>query len=598
MYFLVLGGLIRLAGDSDFALRFPSAAAATLLVPATWAAARLLARQRIVPPAAPLWAAGFVALNPFLLWYGREARMYSLVPLLAVVSTYWLLRWTEAPSLRRAQLYFSFYALALILLLGTHFLSFFILPVQAAVIFLHLVKQNPRRAVAVTALMLGAGLILAFASARWILQGIGSGTNFSRVPLPVLAADLLNAFSLGLSVDLVRVRGLDYVFATVAIVGAWWPLRRRNGIPRYAWLLPALVVVPVIELDIVQNLQPAYMNARHLSLISVAFVLLVGAGCAAVWQRWRWAGALLGALLVGGMVYSTVNYFTLPQYAKDDFAAVGADLAAELQPGDAVAVLPVQMTRLYEHYLPLGALETDEQAGPEAAPGWIAVPRIDQPFEATQAVLDRLLKTHRRVWLVSSGMVPLSPYQEETGKWLASNAFLARDLNYSSNTLLSLKLFLPYPPVIDTLPANVEHRAGAVFGDKIRLDAFDVGAPLTAVSSTPITLYWQPLQKIDRRYKYALRLVSLAADGSLRTLASTEHEPYDGRLPTNWWAPGPEIYEYTGLPQVDVSGVPPGSLRLALQMYDAETLEKLPVTRAPDGGALADEYTVLMPFER
>jgi hypothetical protein len=33
-------------------------------------------------------------------------------------------------------------------------------------------------------------------------------------------------------------------------------------------------------------------------------------------------------------------------------------------------------------------------------------------------------------------------------------------------------------------------------------------------------------------------------------------------------------------------------------MYDAETLEKLPITGTPEGAVPADEHTVLMPFER
>ena len=597
-YFLLLGGLIRVAGESDLVLRFPSAAAATLLVPAAWAMARLLARRRIVPPATPLWAAAFMALNPFLLWYGREARMYSLVPLLALVSTYWLLRWTGAPHGKRARLYLAAYAIALVTLLCTHFLSFLILPVHAAVIFFRLGTENRRRAALAALAVLAAALVIGLASAVWVLHGTGGGANFSRVSLPMLAADLLNAFSLGLSVDIGQVRWLDYTFGVVAIVGALWVLRRRPIAPE-GWLLPAWVIVPVLELDIIQRIQPAYMNARHMSLIGAAFVLLVAAGCAAVWEQRRWAGALLGTLLVAGMAYSTVNYFTLSQYAKDNFAQVGADLAAEMQPGDGVVLLPAHMIELYQHYLPLDTLETatSERTG-SSLRGWAALPKLTEPYGSTEAVLKDMLQKYRRVWLVASGMVPLSPYQDETRNWLSSHAFLARDLQYESNTLLWLKLYLPQAPILPELPSDLQHRVTAAFGDKIRLDGYQIGEPLTSASSTPVTLYWQPLQKIDRRYKYILRLVSQEQDGSLRTLSTTEQEPYKGLMPTIWWAPGAEIFEYTGLPRPAPFEGAPASLRLAIQMYDAETLEKLPVTGTPEGGALADQYTVLMPFER
>lgn len=595
VYFLVLGGLIRLAGESDFVLRFPSALAATLLVPMAWAFARLLERRRLAPRGTAPWAALFMTLNPFLLWYGREARMYTLVPLLALLSAYCLLRFTTDEPQRRPRLILLWYVLSLGLLLGTHFLSFLILPVHAGLLFVYLRQRNPRRATIVAVAVLGVGLIAGLVAAGWILRGMGSGSNFSRVPFLTLVADLLNAFSLGLSVDLAQVRWLDYLFGAVALLGAMWALRPRPTVPREAWLLPAFVVVPIIELQIIQQVQPAYMNARHMSLVSAAFVLCLAAGCAAVWGQRRWAGGLLGLVLVGGMAYSTFNYFTSPVYQRDNFAQVGADLAREMLPGDAIVLSPAHMIRLYQHYLPVDTLDAGT-SGDGQRP-WAALPMFHGSFEDTEARLQALLNQHRRVWLVASGMVPLTTYQQETREWLGERAFLARDLQYPSNTLLWLKLYLPEPPILDELPADVDQRVTVVFGDKIRLDGFDVGAALNSQSSIPVTLYWQPLEKIERRYKYVLRLVSVAADGSLLTVAQTDQEPYQGSLPTTWWSPGPEIFEIVALPPRAAFDIADGSLRLALEMYDAETLDKLPVTGVPAGATRADEYTVLMPFE-
>ena len=45
-YFVFLGLMLRAAGISEFALRFPAVIAATLLVPAAWALARRLTRSR------------------------------------------------------------------------------------------------------------------------------------------------------------------------------------------------------------------------------------------------------------------------------------------------------------------------------------------------------------------------------------------------------------------------------------------------------------------------------------------------------------------------------------------------------------------------
>jgi mannosyltransferase len=601
VYFLVLGAFVRLAGESDFVLRFPSAAAATLLVPMAWAFARLLERRRLAPRGTAGWAALFIALNPFLLWYGREARMYTFVPLFALLSTYCLLRWTvDAPENRPRGLLLGYFA-AMGLLFGTHFLSILIIPVHAGLVFTYQYQRNRRRAVIAASAALAAGLVFGLIAERWILSGVGSGTNFSRVPFLMLVQDLLNAFSLGLSVDLAKVRWLDYLFGVVALVGAAWAFRPRPSVPREAWLMPALVVVPVLALHLIQQFQPAYMNARHMSLISAAFTLLVAAGCATIWQQHRWAGGLLGLVLIGGMAYSTFNYFTLPDYRRDLFAQVGADLAAEILPGDGLVLSPAHMIRLYRHYLPVDALEaatlsgTAESGNPQR--GWAALPPLHGDVPMTEARLREMFAQHQRVWFVASGMVPLSPFQEETRAWFESNAFLARELSYPSNTLLRLRMYLPQPPITPELPESVEHRVTVSFGDKIRFDGYDIGEALDAQSATAVTLYWQPLEKIERRYKRILRLVAVGGDGSLQTLSRSEQEPYNGLLPTIWWSPGPEIYELTSLPRFEPFDEPRANLRMALEVYDAETLEKLPVTGASEGVSLFDEHTVLMPFE-
>jgi 4-amino-4-deoxy-L-arabinose transferase-like glycosyltransferase len=71
-FFAILGLMLRLAGTSEFALRFPSVMAATLIVPAAWILARRLERYRALPPGTSAWAAFLAALNPFYLWFGQR----------------------------------------------------------------------------------------------------------------------------------------------------------------------------------------------------------------------------------------------------------------------------------------------------------------------------------------------------------------------------------------------------------------------------------------------------------------------------------------------------------------------------------------------
>ena len=81
LYFLLLYLNVRLAGDSEFALRWLSAACGILLVPLIYQLAR-----RLFSPVAGLFAAVLIACSPPLWWASQEARMYALMAALAVAA--------------------------------------------------------------------------------------------------------------------------------------------------------------------------------------------------------------------------------------------------------------------------------------------------------------------------------------------------------------------------------------------------------------------------------------------------------------------------------------------------------------------------------
>lgn len=87
LYFTLLHGWTALAGDSETALRLPSAVAGILTVPLLHA---LLAR--LFDRTTGLLGAGLLAVAPFHLHFAQEARMYALLALLCVASAYLLVR--------------------------------------------------------------------------------------------------------------------------------------------------------------------------------------------------------------------------------------------------------------------------------------------------------------------------------------------------------------------------------------------------------------------------------------------------------------------------------------------------------------------------
>ena len=592
VFFAILGLFVRLAGDSEYVLRFPSILAATLLAPTAWALVSRLSRRGAYPRGAPWWSALLAAASPFYLWYGQEARMYTLLAWLALLSVYLLLRWSDAPlssASRRRWLWG--YVLVAFLLLGAHYLSVLLIPVHAFLVYQG--ANSRRRGALGVAILLALGAIVAALAAWVILRSGGGGANFSPVSLRVLLPDLLNAFSLGLSVDITQVKWLDAIFGVVALGGLAWGCRSQRSFIRGGWLLPAMLIIPVMLLMAIETIQPAYMNARHLSLISGAFLALVGAGLGAI-GRWRKEVAVAaGCLLVAGMGYSTASYFTLPQYAKDDFTGLGLYLRSELQPGDLLLLDPPEMLRLYRYYLPVGAVERARREG--YGTRWHSVPLFSD-WDQTQQYLEELLSQHRRIWLVDSGMVPFSDPKRKVQKWLLAHAVRVRERGFRSpNAFLELNLFLPRSPIAMQGSVVVPHAVDGVFGDRVRLRGFDLGRPLPAGENLPITLYWQAIAPLDRRYKYILEFASLAADGRSEIHGVAEREPYDGTLPTPQWPPDATVIEYSGvIAPIDPPRVPQ-CCQLRVQIYDAETLTKLPVTDPGTAEVAADGQTLVIP---
>jgi hypothetical protein len=577
-YFALLGVFTRAAGKSEYALRFPALAAGTLLAPAAWALARRLTRRGALPRSSAAWALLLVAFAPFFLWYGQEARMYTLAPLLAVISTYALLRWSETPEGGRTRLAIG-YALSAAAMLTVHYFSVFLLPVQAALVYGSLRRQGRGRALAAAGGLVALGGVIGLAATLIILRQPGAGGNFSPVSIPVLARDLLNAFSLGPGADVNRMLALDLLFGIVAVMGAFWGVSTRGRLAAGGWLLPAWVALPVVLLVIVNSLQPAYMTARHMSLITAAFLILVGGGLAWMGSRWRWLAGVVGVVLLAGMIYASYDYYESPRHGKGDLAGEGEYLSAELLPGDVVILSAPHTLRLYRYYFPL------DREGVT----WRILPRIHGLDAGTYEELERLRSQYRRLWLVNAA--------EPIRDWMKQEAFRVREVGFESPiAVLRTELFLPERPILEAMPEGVEELTEVAFGDAIRLRGYETARALPDSQRIPITLYWQAARPIERRYKYVLQVVGSDVSGEPVALPKTEREPYDGVLPTTVWPAAKIVAELT-----DAAGAPlpaggDGQTYLALQVYDAETLEKLPVSAGAGAEIGEDGTTLLLPI--
>jgi 4-amino-4-deoxy-L-arabinose transferase-like glycosyltransferase len=601
LYFLLLAAITRLAGTSEFALRFLSLAASVLLVPLLYVVGQRLAD--LSPNPSPkrggenagssavrggettgssavrggettgrsvgLFAALLGALSPMYLWYAQEARMYTLLALWSLLSAYTFWRAVVVPSEspRRRAMWSAAYLVATAATLYTHYLGFLVLLFQALA-FTVVWRQRLGRwglllvgMAAVTLPLLAYGLS--------IMPPPVEGAGFVFVPLGILLRDVLNSFSLGLSVDVTQVIWLDlgylalFAWGLLALVRA----RRRDE----ALFLLGYLVLPIALVYLAAYVRPVYLTSRHLILVTPPFYLGVGAGLAALLRISKFeirnpkfplfiAGLVL---VVVGSGYATYNYFSDPRYAKDDHRAWGAYLRTHARPGDVVVVDPPHIATLYQYY---------------ADPGlpWVGLPRLGDPNgQETPAALADLASRYDRLWLAFSQTPLWGDPTQAPRRWLEAQALkLDEQVFHTYASLVNVSLYRIQAPTLAALPP-LQHPLQVDLEGKLTLHGYDLASePVRSGDIAHLRLYWQAAVRPDQAYKVSLRLL----DSAGQVWAQADQEPLHGAYPTSRWQAGDLVADDFDLPLAP--GTPPGEYRLAMVVYAVPTGQALAVLDA------------------
>ncbi|WP_018351052.1 glycosyltransferase family 39 protein [Longispora albida] len=316
-YYLLMSAWVRVAGESETALRLPSLAAMT-------AAAGLLAvlGRRLVSYRAGLAAGLVFALLPITSRYAQEARVYAIVILLAVAAALLLVRFK-----------LILYGFVVAGLGWLHMVALLLIPAHAIVVTYRARSSHAvqRWAVAATAGVLAAGP-LAWLSAQ-------QRTQVSWIPPPTLRAviTLPDRVAGGAAVA-----GFLLALAILAIS------KRRVSVLAISWaLVPPLILLlcaPVVNL----------FWWRYLLFTVPALALLAGFALA----RARTVPLVLGLLTLGAIgMYPSVSY-RAPDGHEHDTRGAAAVIAAHSRPGDAIAyalnepVVPWEARDLVARYVP------------------------------------------------------------------------------------------------------------------------------------------------------------------------------------------------------------------------------------------------------
>ncbi len=207
LFFALLSPWLAALGTSEFALRLQAALAGALAVPLVYAlAGRLLQTAGrgelrygagLTLANAPLLAALLVAVNPYLVWYSQEGKMYGWLVALALAVLLSFLAALQHGGWQRWLLY--------LLLLGVSALHhvWAVLLVPICVLWLALLWPDYRRRWLPFLLTLAAPIVPYMALVGWWQLRLWTTPDFQTghpfVPLPEMATTLATALSLGVA---------------------------------------------------------------------------------------------------------------------------------------------------------------------------------------------------------------------------------------------------------------------------------------------------------------------------------------------------------------------------------------------------------------
>jgi hypothetical protein len=294
-----------------------------------------------------LWGAFLLAISPTAIELSNEARPYALLGLLALVATWFFVRWVEQNRI----LDLAFYAVAVFLVCSTHYYGGAIPLAHAA--SLATLPRARRRLRSWLGAMAVAGLLGLPALNVLVIQ-LGMKGNLSRMSDRWVTQFLATPMVYGFGRNLAWRDSPPWLLGAVTLAALacfWTPalfaLSRWRRNPFGAILLGSWALIPiVIPLVVAVTLSPLY--ATRYALIGLPpFLLLAG------WGLEQSRPAIRRALLVPILILTAISlysYATRP--LKDDWRSETRLVLERLRPGELVAFEPDHEIATFLYYLP------------------------------------------------------------------------------------------------------------------------------------------------------------------------------------------------------------------------------------------------------
>jgi mannosyltransferase len=364
LYSALLHAWGAVAGDSEWALRLPSAVFGALAVPGfAWLAARWLGDDAAAP------AAWLAAGSPFLVWYGQEARNYAMLIACVVFSAALLLERARAGAPATAGW------IAASLAGMTSNLTFaFVLPVELRWALAGAARGESRRRAWGAAAALALVALVALA---WIPQATHT-LDFRRLhfggpngtaPLrsagsfhPAAVPFGLHAFAVGytlgpslrelraapgpaaLRAHRVELAVTVALFGWLGIAGLKTVARRRRIGDLLVWAGVPLLLVSWFAFENFKVFHPRYLAACF-----PAFLLVIAAAFAGMPRGARRVAAVALALVWGASLW---NLYFVPGYGKEDMRGATRYVETHARPGEVLVAAGTEDLLGYYHHGP------------------------------------------------------------------------------------------------------------------------------------------------------------------------------------------------------------------------------------------------------
>jgi len=572
-YYLALKGWRILVGESEFALRGFSALAGVVLVALLYRLGREYFNAR-----AALMAALLGAVNPFLIYYSQEARMYELLATLSAASfllfSGWLRSTRPTPRLRdpdgsgaggggfgRWDLGVG-YCLISAAGLYTHYAFPLVLIAQNLAALGGLLFHRRGNGLKRLGAWLGLQLLTLLLFAPWLSTAYRQLTTWPAArefhPFVSALADVTRYLAFGRTVPTEQVW---IVLVGVGLLLALGLMRGGQTITPFLWLAVPAGLTLALGL-----LTEAF--SKFLLVAVPPLCLLIGNGLAGPKVRGLGRkGLSFGIWVLGfgiflGTYFSLSNLYFNPAYVRDDYRGIARYVESLRRPGDAIITIAPNQVQAFEYY---------HRSGAPIFP----LPHT-RPLDTaeTAAALSGIGATHRRIFVLFWGDEQADPghFVED---WLNTNAFKAGDQWFGQVRLATYAAAKP--------AAEITTPSGARFGDSITLAGFTLQSNILSPGDIlQMTMFWQTDARLEERYKV---FVHLYAALDQPPAAQQDGEPGGGRLITTEWKPGEIVADNHGvLIPPDVSK---GNYTLVVGLYKLFEETRLPITL--DGQGAADQ---------